>query len=513
MSEPIQPSGPDLRSGVSIDQIPGSGVLVCQADGEPLLLVRSGGEVCAVGAACTHYGAPLADGALIDGKLHCPWHHACFDPRTGDAEGPPALKPLDTWELKREGDRVIALGKRAAKAAAPREGGPSSVVIVGAGAAGDAAAGMLRKLGYAGPISLLSRDGEGPPVDRPNLSKDYLDGSAPEEWIPLRGAEFYDEHHISRPPDSEVARIDPAARRLELKDGETLGYGALLLATGASPIRLELPGASLPHVHLLRTLPDSRGLIAAAKRAKRAVVIGASFIGLEAAASLRKRGLEVQVVAPETAPLARVLGPELGGFVRKLHEEKGVQFHLGRKPASIDARAVTLDDGSALEAELVVMGVGVRPDLALAQAAGLRVDRGVLVDAGMRTSAAEVYAAGDIARYPGPEGTLRVEHWAVAQRQGQLAARSMLGLEAPARWTPFFWSQHYDVAINYVGHAEPWDALEIAGSVEKRDCLVAYRAGGKIVAVATVFRDRESLLAEDALAKGDQAALEALLRG
>jgi len=201
----------------------------------------------------------------------------------------------------------------------------------------------------------------------------------------------------------------------------------------------------------------------------------------------------------------------VGDFVRAVHEAQGVRFHLGRKPASISETSVILDDGSVLAAELVVMGVGVRPLTALAEAAGLRVDKGVVVDEFLRTSAPDVYAAGDIARYPVPGGSQRIEHWVVAQQQGQVAARNMLGRSEVFRVVPFFWSQHFDVAINYVGHAERWDLVDIAGSLADRNAVVAYRDGGRIAAIATIYRDRDSLLAEEAFARDDQAALERLL--
>jgi NADPH-dependent 2,4-dienoyl-CoA reductase/sulfur reductase-like enzyme len=349
-------------------------------------------------------------------------------------------------------------------------------------------------------------------MDRPNLSKDYLSGVAPEEWLPIRDAAYYKKHDLTLMPGVEVTKVDPAAHRVTLADGRTLDYGALLLATGAAPIRLDIPGATLPHVFTLRSLPETRGILARVVKGRPAVVIGASFIGLEAAYSLRARGMEVRVVAPDARPLERVLGPELGDFVRALHEEHGVVFHLGRKPASITARDVTLDDGTVIPAELVVMGVGVRPLTALAEAAGLTVDKGVVVDEFLRTSAPDIYAAGDIARYPIPGGSQRIEHWVVAQQQGMTAARNMLGRNERFRTVPFFWSQHYDVQINYVGHAERWDAIEVAGDIARRDATVAYRSGGKIVAVATVYRDRDSLRAAEAFARGDQAALELLVK-
>jgi NADPH-dependent 2,4-dienoyl-CoA reductase/sulfur reductase-like enzyme len=352
-----------------------------------------------------------------------------------------------------------------------------------------------------------------PPVDRPNLSKDYLAGSAPEDWIPLRGREFYSERRIDLLEQVEVTAVDVERREVRLSTGRSLRYGALLLATGAEPVRLAIPGAD--RALTLRTLADSRAIVAGAAPGRRAVVIGASFIGLEVAASLRQRKMEVTVVAPEARPLERVLGPELGDFVRALHEEHGVKFQLGRKPARIEAQGVALDDGTALPADLVVMGVGVRPRLQLAQQAGLRVDQGVLVDSTLRTSAEAVWAAGDIARFPDPRSgrPIRVEHWVVAERQGQHVARAMLGAREPYRAVPFFWSQHYDVPINYVGHAEGWDSIEIAGDVTARNCLVAYRQSGRVQAVASIYRDRESLLIEAAMERGDDAAVEARLRG
>ena len=512
MSEPIPPTGPELTKGVAFADIPDGGILVGQAAGEPVLLVRRGSDVWAVAAACGHWGFPLADGIVVDCQIRCPVHHAWFDCRSGEAVGPPSPRDIQTWEVFREGDRVRVGGKRPMPRARESRGGPASVLMVGAGGAADYAAATLRREGYRGPITLVGRDAEFIPMDRPNLSKDFLSGVAPEGWLPVRDEAFYKKHELTLVPGVEVTKLEPAAHRVQLADGRTLEYGALLLATGAAPIRLDIPGASLPHVFTLRTLPETRGILERTVKGRPAVVIGASFIGLEAAASLRARGMDVAVVAPDARPLERILGPELGDFVRALHEEHGVTFHLGRKPASITARDVTLDDGTKLAADLVVMGVGVRPVTALAEAAGLKVDKGVVVDEFLKTSAPDVYAAGDIARYPVAGGSQRIEHWVVAQQQGQTVARNMLGRNERFRTVPFFWSQHYDVQINYVGHAERWDAIQIAGSIASRDATVAYRAGGRIVAVATVGRDRPSLHAEEAFALDDQAALEGLLR-
>ncbi|MES1166236.1 MAG: FAD-dependent oxidoreductase, partial [Verrucomicrobiota bacterium] len=284
---------------------------------------------------------------------------------------------------------------------------------------------------------------------------------------------------------------------------------ALLLATGADPIRPPIPGADKPHVHTLRTLGDCRAIIAAAARASRAVVIGASFIGMEVAASLRARNLTVEVVAPEAIPFARTLGPEIGAVLKGAHEKNGVVFHLGDGVAAVEDDGVRLTSGARLAADLIVLGVGVRPAIGLAQAAGLTVDRGVVVDDRLRTSAPGVFAAGDIARFPyGPTGeSVRIEHWVVAQRMGKVAALNILGRDTAFSSPPFFWTTQWDVTVNYVGHAERWDRIDVAGNLQARDATVAYRLQGRTLAVATLGRDSVSLEAEAAFERDDQAAL------
>ena len=287
-------------------------------------------------------------------------------------------------------------------------------------------------------------------------------------------------------------------REVVLADGERLIYDRLLLATGAEPVRLPIPGADQPHVHPLRSLADCRAIIRTTENARRALVIGASFIGLEAAAALRARDIEIYVVAPEARPMERILGPEMGDFIQALHEEHGVVFHLQDTVTAINDSRATLQSGRTLEADLVVIGVGVRPHLALAERAGLVIDRGVTVNAFLETSVRGVYAAGDIARWPDPYsgGNIRVEHWVVAERQGQTAAANMLGLNERFDAVPFFWSQHYDVPINYVGHAEKWNEITIDGDIKAKDCLLRYKRNGHLLAVASIFRDVDNLQAE-----------------
>jgi len=492
------PAGPDLSKGVAPSDFSGH-MLLGHVGDEEVLLVRSGSEIFAIDAHCSHYHGPLADGVVDGEHVRCPWHHACFDLRTGEATHAPAFNALAVWKVEREGERIVVRDKLGEPK--PRIRGvvdaPSRIVIVGGGAAGFAAAEMLRRQDYRGSIVMLSQE-KAAPVDRPNLSKDYLAGSAPEDWLPLRPDDFYREAKIDLRLGAEVASIDTKAKQVLLSGGEGIPYDRLLLATGAEPVRLPIPGADQPHVHLLRSLDDCRAIIASAKDARHAVVIGASFIGLEAAAALRARDIEVHVVGLEQRPMERVLGAEMGDFVRALHEEHGVIFHLGDTVNAIEGKRASLKNGGTIEADVVIVGVGVRPRLVLAEKAGLAIDRGVKVDAYLETSVPGIYAAGDIARWPDRHSgeAVRVEHWVVAERQGQTAARNMLGQREAFDAVPFFWSQHYDVPINYVGHAEKWDEIAIDGDIGAKDCLVRYKSGGRVLAVASIYRDVASLEAE-----------------
>ncbi len=503
--EQAPPAGPDLAKGVVMGDFR-DGKLLRHVGEEEVLLVQSGAEVLAIGAHCTHYHGPLAEGLVVGDTVRCPWHHACFDLRTGEALRAPALSPVECWKVAQRDGRIFVkekLGQPKTRVAAAPRNAPGKIVIVGGGAAGFAAAEMLRRRDYRGSIIMLSDDAA-PPVDRPNLSKDYLAGSAPEDWLPLRPDNFYTNNGIELRLNAKVLGIDIRRREVHVADAASVAYDRLLLATGAEPVRLPIPGSNQSHIHTLRSLADCRAIIEAAKGAKRALVIGASFIGLEVAASLRARNIEVHVVAPETRLMQRVLGPELGDFVRALHEQHGVVFHLGETVTAFDGRRAQLKSGATLEADFVVAGVGVRPRLALAEQAGLRIDRGIVVDSYLQTSTPDVYAVGDIARWPDPRfgGAIRVEHWVVAERQGQIAAGNMLGLAERFDAVPFFWSQHYDVPINYVGHAEQWDEISVDGSVDAKDCLLRYKQNGRVLAVASIFRDLESLKAELAMEHG-----------
>jgi NADPH-dependent 2,4-dienoyl-CoA reductase/sulfur reductase-like enzyme/nitrite reductase/ring-hydroxylating ferredoxin subunit len=495
----------DLAAGVPANSLASGASLAGHVGDDEVLLVRNGDRFFAVGAHCTHYHGALADGLVVGNTVRCPLHHACFDLETGDALRAPALDAIACWRVERSADTVFVREKLAASqpratSAAGSKDQPSSIVIIGGGGAGLAAADMLRREGYDGPVTMISADSD-PPVDRPNLSKDFLSGEAQDDWIPMWPADLYKERRIELLLGSRVESIDPATRTVTLAGGARRDFGVLLIATGADAIHLPMPGSDTNQIFYLRTFADSRAIVARAKGATRVVVVGASFIGLEVAASLRTRGVAVDVVAPEHVPLEKLMGAEIGRFVQSVHEAHGVVFHLGETVTSVVGRTVALSGGGTVDADFVVMGVGVRPALALAEQAGLAMDRGITVNEFLETSVPGIFAAGDVARWPDPHTgeRIRVEHWVVAERQGQVAARNMLGRRERFDAVPFFWSQHYDVTIRYTGHAERWDAVTVHGSLDARDASVRFTRAGKTLAVATVSRDRENLEAEVAL--------------
>src|SRR5260370_5127369 len=390
-AEQSNPTGPDLAKGIPLDDLSDGGMLGGHVGQEPVLLARCGNEFFAIGSTCSHYGGPLAEGLAIGDTVRCPWHHACFSLRTGEAIGAPAFNPVPCWRVEtRDGkafvqDKIEQADQRKPAKARSRSGKPERVVIVGGGAAGFAAAEMLRRDGFPGSVMLLSAD-DAAPYDRPNCSKDYLAGNAPEDWMALRPPEFYQDQSIELQLNTEVTGIDAKARHATLADGRRVPFDKLLLATGAEPARLDIPVAD--QVHLLRSLSDSRAIIAKAKSARCAVVLGASFIGLEVAASMRARELEVHVVAPDRRPMGRILGREFSELIRGLHEEHGVVLHLQETATAIDGRNVKLKGGATLSADFVVAGIGVRPRTQLAERAGLKIDRGVAGNEYLETSGA-----------------------------------------------------------------------------------------------------------------------------
>jgi len=507
MGEAASATGPDFSRGIAVTDIPSEGMLAGRVGEEAVLLSRLGGELFAIGGTCTHYGGNLADGIVRETTVHCPLHHACFDLRTGQALRAPALDPVDRWQVEVEGDRAFVRRKidQPPEAAQPQTD-VKTIVIVGGGAAGLACAHELRRLGFAGDVTILSADTD-PPCDRPNLSKDYLAGGMPEEWLWLRSDDWYSDNRVDLHLSSEVASIDSAARIVHCSSGAEFPYDRLLIATGSEPNRLKEPGFDRDNVFTLRTVADARAIGQRARPGAKAVIVGASFIALEAAAALRKRGAEVDLVSVEEVPLERVFGNEVGKHLQALHERNGVRFHLSSVISAFDGKELTTADGTAIGADFVLLGIGVRPRATVAQAAGAAVDNGVEVDAFLETSVPGIFAAGDIAAYPDPLSgeRVRIEHWAVAEQQGQIAARNMLGERVRFDHAPFFWTEQFGVVIRYVGRASGWDAVTCEGDFDDGSFIARYFAQGRHCATATIGRDRENLEDEQMLEHRAQA--------
>jgi NADPH-dependent 2,4-dienoyl-CoA reductase/sulfur reductase-like enzyme/nitrite reductase/ring-hydroxylating ferredoxin subunit len=495
MSGSDELDGPDFSTGISLDDLATNATIAGRVGNEAVLLSKFEDGLFAVSRSCTHYHADLADGLLSHGTVRCPWHHACFDLRSGRALRAPALDALDTWLVEVEGSIAFVRRKLERKSTEQRQAGDAKkIVIIGGGAAGLACAHELRQLGYSGALTMVSADQDSP-VDRPNLSKDYLAGTAPDVWMPLRSEDWYRDHEIDLRLGCEVDRIDAKARRVHTCIGDEIAYDRLLVATGSEPNRLTGNGFDHEAVVTLRSYADARAIAARLEAVKTVAVIGSSFIGLEAAAALRKRGVEVHVLAPEKLPFERLLGERVGLFLQALHERNGVRFHLGTSVTSFADGAVILADGQKVSADIVLVGIGVRPRTTLAASAGIEAPAGIAVDAFLQTNVPDIYAAGDIAAYPDPltgEPT-RIEHWVVAERQGQAVAANMMGLRKRYQAVPFFWTQQYEVSLRYVGRAANWDEVVIDGDVSSRDFIARYYDKGVHRASAAVGRDREML--------------------
>ncbi len=466
-----------------------------------VLVVRLKGQFYAIGAECTHYGGPLVDGALNGHRIVCPWHQAVFDVLTGNLEEPPALDAEPCYEVRVEGDDVIVRVPEGAENRRtpamvrrdPEDG--RTFVILGAGAAGNAAAETLRQDGFRGRILMITRE-QRLPYDRPNLSKGYMSGEAGPEALPWRNAEFYRDHDIEVLLGRAVSRVEHGQKTITFEDGGLLPYDALLLATGGIPRKLDLPGAEWPNVLTLRSVDDADAIIAAAGGASQVVVIGAGFIGMEAAAALTKRGLAVTVVGSRPVPLEKQLGPEIGGMLKEVHEEHGVAFRLGRTPVRLEgngrAQAVVLDNGEVLSADLVVVGLGINPATQMLQGIELNGDGSVAVDRNLRVTEG-LYAAGDVARFPDwRDGSqIRIEHWRLAEQHGRVAAHNLAGHKVPYAGVPYFWSEQFDLFLQYVGYASSWDEVIFHGELRTRNFLGYYVKGDRVMAAAGLQHDRQ----------------------
>ncbi|HSV91752.1 MAG TPA: FAD-dependent oxidoreductase [Desulfobacterales bacterium] len=467
---------------------------VLKAGDAEAYLVRLEGAVRAVGTECPHYHEPLIKGVLFGHEIVCPSHFARLDARDGTMIAPPALDALPRFPVKIENGEVWLGPVEKPRFPKPEGEDARTFLVVGGGAAGQAAAETLRREGFAGRICMVTAEDERP-YDRPNLSKDLLTGEAKPEWMPLRGPKFYANQRIELLAGRTVTSIDPAANVAVLATGERIAFDKALIATGATPRKPAIPGADLPGCLVLRSLADGRALIAAAAAAgaNGAVLVGAGFIGMELASSLRKLGTRVQVTSPGALPLSRVLGDRVAALLLARHRASGVEFHLGTTPIGVTGEPgdlrVRLSDGTVLSGGFVVFGLGVDPALDCLAGTELAGPGGVTVDTTLRTRHRDIFAAGDAAVAADVAGEpLRAEHWVVAQRQGQHAARAMLGSMAPYGEAHFFWTRQAGLSLKYVGTARTWDEIAYRGDVEAAEFLAGYFQAGTLKAAATIGR-------------------------
>jgi apoptosis-inducing factor 3 len=479
----------------AVGDIPENGTLGVKAGAQPVLLTRDSAAVYAVGGTCPHAGGPLAEGVRQNDRVICPWHKASFCLRTGALLDPPTMDALPHFATRVVQGRVLVSVPATQPRKPARASDPRCFVIVGAGAAGASAAQTLREAGFGGRILMLDRENR-VPYDRTILSKYVLSGLSGGEKSPLQTQEWYRQHGIER-RTANIVSLEPAARLITCADGTVLTYDAALLAVGGEPRRPQIPGADRRNIFLLRSRSDADALLAQAERSRRVVIVGSSFIGMEVAASLRERGLEVAVVGMEAVPFEQTLGASVGQAWKKLHERRGVTFRTSAKVTAFDGGAeltgVTLDTGEQIPADLALVGLGIKPASAAISGLPRNDDGSVNVDAQLRVADA-LYAAGDIARFPyrGDGPSIRVEHWRVAQQHGRTAALAMLGQPAQYDAVPVFWTIQYLKRLDYIGHASEWDEVVLHGDPEKPELLAYYVKNGVVAAAAGLGRDRDT---------------------
>ncbi|MEH1890266.1 MAG: FAD-dependent oxidoreductase [Nostoc sp.] len=500
-----------------------------------ILLTRLDGKFHAVGAHCSHYKAPLADGVLSGHHVVCPWHNAYFDVTSGDQLEPPGLDSLACYQVRIEGENVIVsvpeetTGLRSPTMAQfnPDADG-RTFVILGAGAAGVHAVETLRVAGYQGRIVMITQD-DRLPYDRTKLSKDYFIGETSSEEMPLRSPDFYKEHAIEILLNKQVEQVQTTAKAITFTDsasgsdagasGDSLNYDALLVATGGKPLQLDIPGADLQNILTLRSFDDTDRILTLSKQKGQAVVIGSSFIGMETAAGLSQHGLQVTVVSPDSVPFKKTLGEEIGKIFQQVHQENGVSFKFGRKAVQFEGNdkveAVILDNGDRLKADIVIVGIGVQPATDFLEGIDLYPkDGSVVVDEYLR-AADGVYAAGDIARYPDwrTSESLRVEHWRVAAQQGRIAAHNMAGKAVKFRGLPLFWTMQFKFPLRYIGHAQSWDEIIVDGDLQKQEFIAFYVKNNQVLAVATSHKDTETAAISELMRLNQTLTVEELRRG
>ncbi len=512
---------PDHRLALTLE--PGT-MKTAEIAGREVLVARVGDTYYAVEPTCSHYGAPLVDGALVGDRLVCPWHHACFHLTTGRQLEPPGRDDLAAFPVRQDGgELVITLPDEEISHPMPpmttahHEEDTRTVAIVGAGAAGLHAAQELRVQGFEGRIFLFGAAAH-EPQDRTMLSKSYLQSADEKDWLPLRHAPFFQEHRIALWLNRAVARFDADSRTLYFDDGSPFEADAVILATGATPRQLDVPGSTLDGVFTLRDTPDADAIRAYLDGRRNVVVVGSGFIGMEAAASLRQRGLSVTVVSRDAVPFARTLGQDVGRRVLGLHQSHGVRF-VGE--ATVEAlqgdgrvQGVRLSTGEIIDADAVVVGLGVTPATEFIEGVQRQDDGGIVVDERLR-AAPGVYAAGDIAAFPlwMTGERVRIEHWRVAAQLGRVAARNALGQDAPYRGVPFFWTAHFDLNLRYVGHAGGWDEIIFDGNPADGPFIAYYVREGHVYAACGTGRDTEMAALHELMRREALPPLGALRSG
>jgi NADPH-dependent 2,4-dienoyl-CoA reductase/sulfur reductase-like enzyme/nitrite reductase/ring-hydroxylating ferredoxin subunit len=472
---------------------------VSVGDDKEILLTRIEGKYYALGAHCTHYGGPLAEGVLYNGVIMCPWHHACFDAKTGDLQDPPARDSLPNFETKIKGDDVIVMlpdeleSSRIPAMVKADSSDERNYFIIGGGASGNAAAQALREGGYKGKITIITQEAN-IPYDRPNLSKDYLSGEAQPDWMSLRDKEFYEKNGIEILFSKKVEEVNVSKKEIRLADNHILKFDKILFATGGIPRTMNIPGSDLKNIFYLRSFDDCDKIIEASKNISKAVVIGASFIGMEAGYHLHERKLDVTIIAPEDIPFKNTFGSEVGNLIKKLQEEQGVKFKLSSEVSKFEGdeniKSVILSNGERIECDLVVIGIGVKPATDFIKGLNFEKDGSIKVDEYLQ-AAEDVYASGDIATFPYNGNNIRVEHWRLAEQQGRVAGFNMAGKKIKFTKQPFFWTAQAGLNIRYVGNAKEWDETITWGDVNSKEFITFLIKNNKVAAAVGNNRDTE----------------------
>ncbi len=472
-----------------------------QAGETKILLAKVDGKYYAVGAVCPHYKAPLVKGALCGTRLYCPWHHSAFDITNGNVCEPPAIDGLPRYKTRIENDQIfVQITEEKTEDINTNLSVTDSrtFIMLGGGAAGLMAVQTLRSEGFNGKLIMITKE-DTLPYDRTALSKKFMTGKAKPEELLLRKEDFFEKHKIEIEKNKEVKHVDADSKRIRFFDGSSIQYDTMMIATGGEPNKLTIAGAGLKNVFTLRSAEDAERILETAKNVKKVCIIGASFIGMETAASLQTLGLEVTVIAKESTPFEKNFGVEIGDVFYNMHKEKGVVIKTNAEVEKIEGKntveAIVLKNSERIETELVIAGIGVHPRTDFITGVKLNEkDKSVLVDEYLQ-AAYNLFAAGDIARFPDAKTNqnMRIEHWRLAQQHGRIAAMNMLGKTSSVHdIVPFFWTNQFEKRLSYVGHAEDWDEIVIDGDIQNQKFIAFYVKEGKVLAAASMNRDVES---------------------